>query len=146
MKEVVYHHSSGGLIIHNGKVLVIHWAQPRDSYDFPKGGIEADESSEEACVREVFEETGYQTKILALVGHTHYEYDWIDGTYIKKDVDYYLLEPLDTEVSTPHREAHETFENIWLSFDDAMELLTRDIDKDILQRALNIAVELKETS
>ena len=138
MRETVYHHSSGGLIINEDKVLVIHWNEPRSSYDFPKGGIETGESPEDACVREVYEETGYQTRIIALIGSTHYEYDWIDGTYIKKDVDYYLLAPLDMNATTPNREAHETFENVWLSFEEAATLLTRDIDKDILQKALKI--------
>jgi len=141
MTEIVYKHSAGGLILNDGKVLVIHWAEPRSSYDFPKGTIEEGESIETTCVREVLEETGYHTKIKEFIGTTHYEYDWTDGTHHKKSVEYFLLELTNADEPTPAREEHETFENVWLTYDEALEKLTRDIDKDILQKAITAAAK-----
>ncbi|MEO6109968.1 MAG: NUDIX domain-containing protein [Candidatus Saccharimonadales bacterium] len=136
MTKIIHKHSSGGVLCKDGKVLVIHWDAPRNSFDFPKGTIEAGETSHEACVREVLEETGYETKIIAPLGQTHYEYDWTDGTHHKKTVDYYLLGFAHDIPVDPKREPHETFENAWLTFDKAAQQLTFDVDRDILQKAL----------
>ena len=134
MTQTIHKHSAGGLVIRDGAVLLIHWDEPRNSYDFPKGSIEAGESPEVACVREVLEETGFDTKIIRYVGQTHYEYDWIDGTHHDKIVDYFLLEVMSE--SKPQRELHETFENVWMPIHEALKILTRDIDKDILKKAI----------
>lgn len=138
MNEIVYKHSSGGLIFHDSQVLLINWQAPRSSFDFPKGTIEAGETPEQTCVREVLEETGYRTKIIAPIGQTQYEYDWLDGSHHKKKVDYFLLELEQGAMGQPAREAHETFENIWLSPDDAMHYLTRGHDRVILKKALTM--------
>ena len=135
--EILYKHSAGGLIFKDDKVLLIHWAEPRSSYDIPKGTIEKGETPEQACIREVQEETGYKTKIITPIGQTHYEYDWTDGTHHKKTVDYYLLElDGDQPDAAPHPEEYEHFENLWLDPKEALQMLTRDIDKEILQKAL----------
>jgi 8-oxo-dGTP pyrophosphatase MutT (NUDIX family) len=136
--KIVKKHSAGGLLFEKNKVLLIHWDPPRSSYDFPKGSIELNETPEQACLREVLEETGYSTKIVGFIGQTHYEYDWIDGTHHDKIVDYFLLDITNVSNSVPKRELHETFRNVWLDVDKALELLTRDIDKEILSKALTI--------
>jgi 8-oxo-dGTP diphosphatase len=136
MTEIVKKHSAGGLLFDDNNVLLIHWDPPRSSYDFPKGTIEPNETPEQACAREVLEETGFNTKIVKFIGQTDYEYDWIDGTHHIKTVDYFLLENTDISESVPKRELHETFQNVWLGADRAMELLTRDVDKEILAKAL----------
>jgi 8-oxo-dGTP pyrophosphatase MutT (NUDIX family) len=135
---IVKKHSAGGLLFDKNKVLLIHWDPPRSSYDFPKGSIEPNETPEQACLREVLEETGYNAKIVEYIGQTHYEYDWIDGTHHDKIVDYFLLDITDISNSVPKRELYETFQNVWLDVNRAMELLTRDIDKEILAKALAI--------
>ena len=136
--EIIQKHSAGGLIINDGSVLLIHWSSPRNSYDFPKGTVETGETIEDTCLREVLEETGYNTEIIRFIDQTHYEYDWVDGTHHKKKVDYFLLRLADDKAATPKREEHETFENIWAPFSEARELLTRDIDKDLLAKALTL--------
>lgn len=136
MRQVVHKHSAGGVLIDEDKVLVIHWDKPRDSYDFPKGSVEPGESLEATCIREVEEETGYRTSIVAPIGQTHYEYDWIDGTHHKKTVDYFLLEKNSDQISVPAREDHERFTEKWIDVEEAKTLLTREIDRDLLHKAL----------
>ncbi len=138
MSKTKYLHSAGGLIIQNNEVLLIHWDAPRSSYDFPKGTIERGESPEQACVREVLEETGFSTEIINYIGQTHYEYDWVNGKHYDKIVDYFLLTLTSKEPVLPRRELFETFDNVWLPIDEALEKLTRDIDKDILRNALEM--------
>jgi 8-oxo-dGTP diphosphatase len=56
------------IIIRNGKLLLIHRQKPgRDYYVLPGGGVELEESFEEACIREVKEETGLDVLALLLV-------------------------------------------------------------------------------
>src|SRR5512141_2772207 len=50
---------AAAIIIRNQNLLLIHRRRPgRDYYTLPGGGVEFDESNEEACMREVKEETG----------------------------------------------------------------------------------------
>jgi 8-oxo-dGTP diphosphatase len=56
------------IIIQNRKLLLIHRQKPgRDFYVLPGGGVEFEESFEEACIREVKEETGLDVLALQLV-------------------------------------------------------------------------------
>ena len=136
MTKIVKKHSAGGVLIKNGKVLLIHWDPPRSTYDLPKGSIDEGETPEVACIREVREETGYDTEIIRYIGQTYYEYDWTDGTYHKKIVDYFLLKTDQDQPDSHSREPHETFENVWVTPEDAVQLLSRDVDKEIVQKAL----------
>lgn len=56
------------IIFRDGKLLVIHRHKPdRDYYTVPGGGVEFEESFEEACIREIKEETGFDVITLRLV-------------------------------------------------------------------------------
>ncbi len=139
MNKIKNLYSSGGVLIKDGKVLLIHWDPPRSTYDFPKGGINWLESPENACIREVFEETGYKTKIIAYVGQNEYDYPWKDGSHHYKKVDYFLLELVDEKQYPTKREKFETFENAWIDTKVAMELITKDINKEILKKAMALS-------
>ncbi len=72
------------IIIRNGKVLLIHRQKPgRDYYTLPGGGVELEESFEEACIREVKEETGLD--VLALQRVSRY-------ISLEKEENYYLTQ------------------------------------------------------
>jgi len=59
---------AAAIIIRNGELLLIHRQKPgRDYYILPGGAVELDESFEEACIREVKEETGLDVLGLQLV-------------------------------------------------------------------------------
>ena len=64
-----------GMIVMNreGKLL---WCRRygQDAWQFPQGGIEPDETPEQALYRELSEETGLQRSQVALLGHTD---DWL---------------------------------------------------------------------
>ncbi len=72
------------IIIRNGKVLLIHRHKPgRDYYTLPGGGVELEESFEEATIREVKEETGLD--VLALQRVSRY-------ISLEKEENYYLTD------------------------------------------------------
>jgi 8-oxo-dGTP diphosphatase len=59
---------AAAIIVRDGKVLLFHRQKPgRDYYILPGGGVELEESFEEACIREVKEETGLDVLALRLV-------------------------------------------------------------------------------
>lgn len=62
----------GVIVNQNGEILLAQRNQPEnpeihDKWEFPGGGIDFGESPEQALIREVGEETGYQIKIIRLL-------------------------------------------------------------------------------
>lgn len=135
MSETIQKYSAGGVVIAGDQVLTIKWLS-KDSIEFPKGTIEAGETHERTAIREVGEETGYQTKIIDSLGDITFEFDWTDGLHYRKTVYYFLMELANNDEPVPNREDSEDFENNWLTFEQAAELLTHDDSKEVLSRAV----------
>jgi ADP-ribose pyrophosphatase YjhB (NUDIX family) len=63
---------AAAIIIKNGTLLLIHRKKPgQNYYILPGGGVELDESFQDACIREVKEETGLDVLHLQLVYRYH---------------------------------------------------------------------------
>lgn len=135
MNEAIPRFSAGGVVYKDGKILTINWLS-KNSIEFPKGNIEPGETCEVAAVREVGEETGYQTEIIQSLGSVTFEYIWTDGIYYRKTVDYFLMKLLNDDAPMPNREVGEDFENYWVTADEAKQLLTHEDSKEILARAV----------
>lgn len=135
MNENRNRHSAGGIVINAGKVLTIEWLT-KDAIEFPKGTLEPGEASDVAALREVREETGYDTTIVATLPKIEYSFTLGDGKKYHKVVDFYLMELANSNDPQPQREPTETFENLWLSFDDALALLTFDDSRDLLKKVI----------
>ncbi len=58
------------IVIHDDKILLIKRKNPpfRDHYALPGGFVEYGETTENACLRELMEETGVKGEIISLVG------------------------------------------------------------------------------
>jgi ADP-ribose pyrophosphatase YjhB (NUDIX family) len=99
------------IIIRNGKVLLIHRHKPgRDYYTLPGGGVELEESFEEATIREVKEETGLD--VLALQRVSRY-------ISLEKEENYYLTDvtPGEPELGGPEakRQSQEdSYTFVWV--------------------------------
>ncbi len=101
----------------NGK----HWG-------FPKGHVEANETETETAKREVFEETGINVDFLENFRET-IRYPVGDND---KTVVFFLCRALNEKVKLLHK---EIMDYKWLSFDDAMNLLTYKNTKEVLKKA-----------
>lgn len=131
-------YSAGGIVLHNGKVLMIKNAALRDPkkayWGFPKGHIDPGESSKNAALREIKEETKITAQIVGKLGESQYVFTR-SGERIVKHVDYYLLKYKSGE---EQGQELEVLEVKWFDPEEAIELLSFKKDKEFLKQALKI--------
>lgn len=112
-------------------------------WDFPKGHLEAGESSEQAALREVEEETGIKAKILEKVGQTQYFYfeerkpSFVPqgGTSkgkVFKTVTFFLMEYISEGEATT---AFEVSDKVWLPVNEVEGKLTFKDTKKLWEKA-----------
>jgi len=110
------------------EVALIH--RPRyDDWSLPKGKLAAGEREVDGAIREVLEETGYHVRLGRSLGETRY-LKAMDGYARPKVVRWWAMEA-GAGGFGPTREVDELR---WLSLGEAHELLTRDTDRDVLER------------
>lgn len=97
-----------------------------DDWSLAKGKVDPDESLVQTAVREIKEETGYDVRLGKLIGKTVYP---VKKT--TKVVYYWTGEVLGGEFE-PNDEVDEIR---WLPIDDAAELMTYDLDRQVLKKA-----------
>ena len=92
MPETSYEHSAGGIIVEDGRVLLIqmHNLEGVDVWTFPKGHIEPGETAEAAAIREVAEESGWECEIISEIYKAEYSFKR-GGRPVKKDVRWFLM-------------------------------------------------------
>ncbi|AWB82036.1 NTP pyrophosphohydrolase [Corynebacterium yudongzhengii] len=107
------------------EVAIIH--RPHyDDWSLAKGKVDPGESLPVTAVREIAEETGYEVRLGKLIGKVRYPV--MDRT---KVVYYWTGEVLGGEF-TPNDEVDEIR---WVSFDEAMQLLSYAVDTQVLAKA-----------
>jgi 8-oxo-dGTP pyrophosphatase MutT (NUDIX family) len=85
--------SAGGVIIEDGRALLIMMCNLKGEHvwTFPKGHLEPGETPEDAALREVLEETGYECRIIEKLFTAHYSFTR-NNFPVEKDVQWYLME------------------------------------------------------
>ena len=99
----------------------------RPVWTLPKGAINAGESSAEAALREVREETGYRCEVVRELEPVTYWFQR-DGHRIKKTVRWFLMRPL--EKVGEHD--HEVDEVAWVERAEALTRLRYDSDRRLI--------------
>jgi 8-oxo-dGTP diphosphatase len=119
--------AAGGVVMRDGLVAVVH--RPRyDDWSLPKGKLDPGEASEEAAVREVLEETGLQVSLGQELPSVEYE---VRGR--PKRVRYWRMS-VDAD---PGFVANDEVDDLrWLSPREAVDLLTYDRDKGVVEAAV----------
>ena len=122
---------AGGVVyrIENGRpeILVLTARRRSDEWVFPKGHIEAGETSEQTAVREVREESGVSATIIAPLEDVQIQMPTETQT-----VRYFLMRARDT--GTPG----EGRQSLWLTADEALNRLTFDTSRGSLRKALDL--------
>ena len=104
------------------------------AWGLAKGGIEEGESHEEAAIREVREETGYDGEIEASLGDTRYFYVWED-TRIRKTVHFFLMRCTGGD---PGDRDDEMEEVRWFPLERALKRAAYRGEREVLGRAADL--------
>jgi 8-oxo-dGTP pyrophosphatase MutT (NUDIX family) len=123
--------SAGGLVVdERGRVLLIRARDLRGQpvWTLPKGTLGPGESSADAALREVREETGYRCEVVRELDEVTYWFQR-DGQRIKKTVRWFLMRPL--EKAGEHD--HEVDEVAWLERGEALRRLRYDSDRRLVE-------------
>ncbi len=134
-RRVRFEFSAGGVVMGPEGVLLIRIKDltSRVLWTFPKGKIEERESSREAALREVREETGCRCGIIRPLGSTRYLYRDRENLTVIKKVRWYLMHPLDTK---PDPEPG-VISSEWKSLSEARSLLEYSSDSLLLEKAVS---------
>lgn len=124
--------AAGGLVFREAsgkrRVLVVH--RPRyDDWSFPKGKHDHDaESDEEAALREIEEETSVLGRVLTPLETVEYS----TGNDNLKRVTYFAVRAVERPEFSPNPEVDEIR---WVRKRKALELLTYDFDRELLENS-----------
>lgn len=124
--------SCGAVIFSDDAYLLLRYGWGH--WGFVKGNVEAGEDERETILREAEEETGLTTDQLSFLEGFRETISYFykkDGRTIYKEVIYLLAESLSRDVTL----SHEHTDYAWLDYDEAMERLTYDNTREILQKA-----------
>src|SRR6266568_7361350 len=132
--NVRHEHSSGGAVIalREGRPYVAMIAtRGRTRWGLPKGAVSNGETSEEAALREVREETGLEAKIVRPLDTIEYFFR-VGDTLIRKRVDFYLMNYVGGEL-TPQLSEVDDVE--WVELAESIARASFDSEKRLLEQA-----------
>ena len=136
--RAVRYTAAGGIVADGDRVLVL-LRPSRDEVRLPKGHIEADETPQEAALREVAEESGYtDLEIVADLGTQTIEFDYL-GDHVIRDELYYLMRLVSPRQVTRKAKEHQ-FVPDWLGCDEALSKLSYENEQEWVRRARSASV------
>ena len=138
-------HSSGGAVIdlRDGAPFVAMIAtRGRSRWGLPKGAVSPGETSEQAALREVQEETGLDAEIVSRLDTIEYFFRAGD-TLIKKSVDFYLMRYVGGTM-TPQLSEVDDVE--WVALSEGIQRASFDSERKLLSLALAQIESVKRTN
>jgi 8-oxo-dGTP pyrophosphatase MutT (NUDIX family) len=130
--------SAGGVVLHEGKVLVIvptrRAADGSHVLGLPKGHLDEGETILQAAAREVREETGVTVELVRELGEVRYWYVR-DRHRVAKSVHFFLFRYVSGD---PADHDEEVLEARWMGLAEAHKALSYPGERDMVARALAI--------
>ena len=130
--------SAGGVVRRGGDVAVIvptrRAASGHRVLALPKGHVDPGETPAQAAQREVREEAGVETDLVAELGEVRYWYQR-EGRKIAKVVTFFLFDYRSGDVADHDAEVEEVR---WLPLEAAVTELTYKGEREMVQRALGL--------
>jgi 8-oxo-dGTP diphosphatase len=136
--------SAGGVVYrYNGasREVVIIKMLPEMRWQLPKGLIDEGETSEQAALREVREESGIEAELVSPIDAIQYWFtaEWNgERRRIHKFVQFYLMKYRAGDVNDHD---HEVEEARWTTIDTALSMLNFQSERDIVSKAVAILEE-----
>jgi len=133
--------SAGGVVYKKRKGEVRWLACKHSGYHkwvFPKGLVEKGEGVRETALREVEEECGIKTKIIAKIPEPEKYFYTFEGVKIFKQVEYFLMEYVSGDIADHDFEMEEVE---WMRFKEARERLDFSGAKKVLDKARKLLGE-----
>lgn len=131
-KKTRNEHSSGGAVItlrDGAPHVALIATRGKTRWGLPKGAVSEGETSEQAALREVLEETGLQAEIVKPLDTIEYFFRAGD-TLIHKRVDFYLMRYLAGEL-TPQLSEVDDVE--WVELSEAIERASFESERKLLE-------------
>jgi 8-oxo-dGTP pyrophosphatase MutT (NUDIX family) len=128
-------HSSGGAVLsfRDGVPYVALIAtRGRLRWGLPKGAVSEGETTEQAALREVLEETGLEAAIVKPLDTIEYYFRG-SGTLIRKRVDFYLMNYVSGTLTPQLSEVDDVQ---WVELSEAIQRASFDSEKKLLEMAL----------
>ena len=129
-------------VVNEGKLLALEMTKhpehaPEGGWFVVTGGVEENESSENAVAREVLEETGLEIEdIIPLNWGSVYEWDYNGVKNICEEINF-LSFVKSGEITL--NEEHSQYE--WLNLDEFIKKINWDDDKELLKKVLEKALK-----
>ena len=131
-------YSAGGVVVRrvDASLVLLLIRDPYGKWGLPKGHLEGEETSVQAALREVEEETGLSS---LSVGAELGTIDWyfrLEGRLIHKYCDYFLMV---SDAGDPTPEVSEGItECVWVTLDKAPATVAYDNARKVVERACQI--------
>jgi 8-oxo-dGTP pyrophosphatase MutT (NUDIX family) len=132
--NVRHEHSAGGAVVavREGRAYVAMIAtRGRTRWGLPKGAVAKGETSEEAALREVLEETGLEATIVKPLDTIEYFFR-VGETLIQKRVDFYLMQHTGGELAPQLSEVDDVE---WVPLSESAARASFDSEKKLLELA-----------
>jgi 8-oxo-dGTP pyrophosphatase MutT (NUDIX family) len=131
--------SAGAVVVDPGGINVLVLLRPsrlgpdgQPEVRLPKGHVESGETRSQAAFREVREETGLlNLHIQADLGRQLVEFEWRGYRYIRDESCFLMTTLAGGQQTRPEKQ----FERMWLPWEEALERLTFEAERDWLRRA-----------
>jgi 8-oxo-dGTP pyrophosphatase MutT (NUDIX family) len=125
--------AAGGVVVSGDRVLALR-RPSRGEVRLPKGHVELGEDVQAAALRETREESGYANLVLkADLGTQVVEFDY-EGRHVVRTERYFLMALAESQKGSP-TDGEEQFENVWLTWDEALAALTFGVEREWVRRA-----------
>jgi len=129
IKQYAMRKAARAVIIDDQQCVALLHVTTANYYKLPGGGIEPNETIEEALHRECWEETGSKIEIIQEIGSvTEYR-----KMYELTQISYCYLAKVIGEKGIPEftpDEQQDGFEIVWLSYDQALKVISDDANAD----------------
>lgn len=126
--------SAGGVVVFGNTILMLK--KYNGDWVLPKGKVEPYESTEQAALREVYEEAGVRVRLSKYLGEIHYTFKsgWKDNSRIDKTVHWFLMYSKTMNCVPLKKEGF--IDAQFVHIDRTIDMAKYDDEKEIIKKAI----------